>query len=236
MVRQSKSSATTTAKSAVAAPVLAPVLETATPVVAEKKAKKPKKVSEPVVVAAETVSAPVENVVLESTSDVVTDVAVESSLQSKMNEFNARLQQVLGLVSSLKAEFKTIERGASKELKAAQKASAKKTKRSGNRAPSGFVKPTKISEELALFLGKPIGTEIARTSVSKEINQYIRTNSLQDVANGRKINPDSKLTTLLKLNEGDELTYFNLQRYMKHHFIKAVVAETTETVSATATA
>lgn len=229
MVRQTKQSAL--------APV--PVIEASASVSAsappsEKKTKKSSnKTVEPVVV-----SAPVENVVIETVvvepvaSDAVSDV-VESSVGTKMTEFNAHLQQILGLVSALKSEFKTLERMTSKELKTAQKLSSKKTKRSGNRAPSGFVKPTKISDELALFLGKPVGTEIARTSVSKEINQYIRANSLQDVANGRKINPDHKLSTLLKMNIGDELTYFNLQRYMKHHFIKAVVAETNVSVSAT---
>ena len=65
---------------------------------------------------------------------------------------------------------------------------------------------------------------MARTEVSREINAYIHANGLQDKANGRKINPDSRLTTLLKLNGTDELTYFNLQRYMKHHFVKAEVA------------
>jgi hypothetical protein len=31
---------------------------------------------------------------------------------------------------------------------------------------------------------------------------------------------------LLKLNKEDELTYFNLQRFMKHHFIKGEMAAT----------
>jgi hypothetical protein len=88
------------------------------------------------------------------------------------------------------------------------------------RGPSGFVKPTLISNELAEFLGKAIGTEMARTEVSKEINSYIQAYSLQDRQNGRRINPDEKLRKLLRLSEGDELTYFNLQKYMKHHFIK----------------
>ena len=61
---------------------------------------------------------------------------------------------------------------------------------------------------------------MARTAVSKEINQYIRANNLQDKDNGRKINPDAKLTQLLKLTSADELTYFNLQRFMKNHFMK----------------
>ena len=88
------------------------------------------------------------------------------------------------------------------------------------RIPSGFVKPTLISDELAMFLGKPVGTEMARTDVSRKINSYIKENGLQDTENGRKINPDEKLRKLLALSEEDELTYFNLQKYMKHHFIK----------------
>ena len=102
-----------------------------------------------------------------------------------------------------------------------QKLNAKRKRKAGNRAPSGFVKPTLISAELAKFLNKPNGTEMARTEVTREINGYIRTNSLQDKTNGRKINPDKSLATLLKIQNGEELTYFNLQRYMSPHFAKA---------------
>ena len=91
---------------------------------------------------------------------------------------------------------------------------------STDRRPSGFVIPTKISDELAKFLGKPVGTEMPRIDVSRLINSYIRVNKLQDPQNGRNINPDTKLRALLKLGENDELTYFNLQKYMKHHFIR----------------
>ena len=44
---------------------------------------------------------------------------------------------------------------------------------------------------------------------------------LKDKDNGRKINPDKYLAKLLNLKKGDELTYFNLQKYMKGHFAKA---------------
>jgi chromatin remodeling complex protein RSC6 len=106
-----------------------------------------------------------------------------------------------------------------KELKASQKLNQKK-KRKANRAPSGFVKPTKISNELATFLGKPLGHEMARTEVTREINKYIRSNNLQDSVNGRKINPNPALAQLLQIPVGEELTYFNLQRYMSRHFQK----------------
>jgi chromatin remodeling complex protein RSC6 len=78
-----------------------------------------------------------------------------------------------------------------------------------------------ISEELAAFLNKPYGTEMARTSVTKEINMYIKEKSLADKDNGRHIIPDQALSTLLNLSPTDELTYFNLQKYMRHHFAKA---------------
>jgi chromatin remodeling complex protein RSC6 len=91
------------------------------------------------------------------------------------------------------------------------------------RRPSGFLRPNRISNELAKFLGKPLGTEMLRTDVSRLINRYIQTNKLQDPQNGRIINPDSKLRSLLNLGKDDEVTYFNLQRYMKHHFLDSFV-------------
>ena len=178
---------------------------------------------------------PVENSVSLATSsevpvvDAVLDVPVEDIIDQVVNdqaiEFNAKLQQLSVIISSLKTEFKTLEKKWSRDLKAAQKLNSKRKRKAGNRAPSGFVKPTRISDELANFLDKPTGTEMARTEVTREINTYIRTNKLQDSSNGRKINPDSKLASLLKLQKTDELTYFNLQRYMSPHFAKAVKAE-----------
>jgi len=213
------------------APAPTPVVEkSASSVAPEAAAKKPKKVKAvaetapavaPVMVAAPVVSdAPLSNEVV----DVAAAPVDSSSAIVKINEFSAKLQQLTNLFSIVKNDFKTLEKVILRDLKNAQKSSQRKKKSTGNRQPSGFVKPTLITEELANFLGKKVGTEMARTEVSKEINQYIRTHNLQDKANGRKINADTKLSTLLKLNAGDELTYFNLQRYMKHHFIKADVA------------
>ena len=81
-----------------------------------------------------------------------------------------------------------------------------------------LLKPTLISDSLCQFLGKPSGTEMARTEVTKYLTQYIKQHSLQDQANKRIINCDSALKGLLNVNAGDEVTYFNLQRYMKPHF------------------
>ena len=145
----------------------------------------------------------------------------EVPLADQSVEFLTKLQQLGALISALKTEYRTLEKKWTRELKASQKQSVKRKRKAGNRAPSGFVKPTLISDELAKFLEKPTGSEMARTEVTRDINKYIRTNNLQDKENGRKINPDKKLTALLKLKATDELTYFNLQRYMSPHFAKA---------------
>jgi len=149
-------------------------------------------------------------------------VDVEASINAQSTEFVAKLNQLSTLISALKTEYRVMEKKWSRELKVAQKANTKRKRKSVNRAPSGFVKPTRISDELAKFLEKPTGSEMARTDVTREINKYIRLHELQDKENGRKINPDSKLSTLLKLKKTDELTYFNLQRYMSPHFQKGV--------------
>ena len=168
------------------------------------------------------VKAPVEPVVAAvAAAPAVEQADVEAAIASQSVEFLAKLQQLGALISSLKTEYRTLEKKWTRELKSAQKLSSKRKRKAGNRAPSGFVKPTRISDELAKFLEKPSGSEMARTEVTRDINKYIRSNNLQDKENGRKINPDTKLAALLKLKKTDELTYFNLQRYMSPHFAKA---------------
>jgi uncharacterized membrane protein len=187
-------------------------------VVVEKKVKasKSNKVEAPVV----EVPPPVvgsDNIVM----SVDAPVDGEPVLGEMSTEFVAKLQTLSGMIAALKVEYRALEKKWLREVKAAQKISTKRKRKAGNRAPSGFVKPTKISDELATFLGKDKGSEMARTEVTREINKYIRSNSLQDKENGRKINADSKLASLLKLKKTDELTYFNLQRHMSPHFAKA---------------
>ena len=190
-----------------------------------KKATK-KSAETPVVVAPvvleEVVAAPVE----------ATTAPSESTLVEQSTDFFAKLQQLSSVISSLKAEYRSLEKKWTKELKNSAKNSNKKRKRAANRAPSGFVKPTQISDELATFLEKPTGIEMARTEVTRDINSYIRTNNLQDKTNGRKINPDERLANLLKINSGEELTYFNLQKYMSRHFSKTAKPVVAATVSA----
>ena len=219
MPRQSKSTKTEVAETT-------PAVNTAS----VEKTAKPKKETKPKAPKTETVAAAptTETVVAAPATDAVeSDVA---DLTAQSTEFFAKMNQLSGLIAALKTEYRSLEKKWTREIKAAQKSQAKRKRKSGNRQPSGFVKPTKISDELAKFLEKPVGSEMARTDVTREINKYIRSHNLQDKENGRKINPDAKLQTLLKLKKTDELTYFNLQRYMSPHFFKAEKAAVATTV------
>ena len=145
------------------------------------------------------------------------DGSVSAALYSSVL---TKLQSAQAVLASIRSEVNELKRQHARELRAANKAN-KRRKTNANRAPSGFVKPTLISNELAAFLGKPEGSVLARTEVTREVNAYIRNQKLQDKDNGRKINPDAKLLKLLKLKKGEELTYFNLQKYMAAHFAKS---------------
>lgn len=153
-------------------------------------------------------TAPVENVV-ETTEVTLADNFAE--LLTQLTSFRSQ-------ITALTAQVRALRTRSEREIRAAQKAGRKR--RVTNRKPSGFVKPALISDELANFLGKPKGSEMARTEVTKEINNYILSNNLQDKNNGRIIRADTKLRKLLRLNKSDELTYFNLQKYMSPHFPK----------------
>jgi chromatin remodeling complex protein RSC6 len=164
---------------------------------------------------------PVEIAPLDAAATTTEEISCTSLIKDKFSVFSGLLQDLSSQLSSLRQELKLLERDTTRELRNQEKENAKRRRKTGNRKPSGFVKPTLISTELANFLGKPEGTEIARTDVTREINAYIKSNNLQDPTNGRKIIPDAKLKTLLKLKKGDELSYFNLQKYMSSHFAKA---------------
>ena len=214
---KSVSSSATPAAAAVAAPVAAAA---AAPVKPAKAPSTPKsKVAESVPVVAAAAPAVVDG------SDVAAPVAeVDGSVSAALYaSVLTKLQGTQALITSIRSEVNELKRQHARELRAANKAN-KRRKTNANRAPSGFVKPTLISNELAAFLGKPEGSVLARTEVTREVNAYIRAQKLQDKDNGRKINPDAKLLKLLKLKKGDELTYFNLQKYMAGHFAKSTPA------------
>ena len=240
---KTSSTETTTPASTSSTPVpevSASTESSSTPVAAKApRTKKAKATTEPAATETPVVVAAPESVPQTSTTE---EVSASSSSDAEVPaldqsiDFVAKLQQVSLLISSLKVEYRMMERRWARELKAAQKQSSRRKRKASNRAPSGFVKPTLISDALADFLGRERGTQMARTAVTHDINTYIREHNLQNSSNGRIINPDQKLSTLLNLTGSEELTYFNLQRFMSPHFAKSVKAVAAAAAAASATA
>ena len=180
---------------------------------------------EPVVVAPEpVVAAPVESSSTNTTATQQTPVvSLQQSIEEQFASLSTKLSELRSLESTIMSDLRTLQKTTTKYLKSLNKKSSKSSGDKKPRAPSGFAKPTRISEELCTFLNIDKDTEMARTEVTKHLTQYIKANKLQDKTNMRRILPDKKLQKLLKVTPEDEVTYFNLQKYMKVHFPKKEV-------------
>jgi chromatin remodeling complex protein RSC6 len=135
-------------------------------------------------------------------------------LEAKLALLTAALKDVMAQVKIVKKDNDRLRRISERVER--KRANARTT-------PNGFAKPTKISDELCSFLGVPSGTEKARTDVTREIHKFVKENNLSDEKNKRIIlaHKNPTLKKLLNCTEKDEISYFNLQRYLKHHFIKS---------------
>ena len=121
-------------------------------------------------------------------------------------------------ISTLQYHIKCLEKDMKKELRIKRKTNSQ-TKIKVLRKPSGFAKPTNVSNELCNFMGRTTGTQIARTEVTQYLINYIKEQSLQFQDNKRIILPDDKLKQLLGVDDKKEVTYFNLQGLMNKHFV-----------------
>lgn len=155
---------------------------------------------------------------------IVTPVEMEESdeMDSVLISIAERIATVQGLMKEIGLLVKVHQKGYTKIMRATKKAEKKRAM--AKKSPSGFAKPSLLSDELCAFLGVPAGTCMARTQVTKQITSYVKSKDLLGVPNKRVINPDQTLKVLLRVPDGEQVTFFNLQKYMKHLFVKPVVA------------
>jgi chromatin remodeling complex protein RSC6 len=88
------------------------------------------------------------------------------------------------------------------------------------RANNAFLKLRPISDELSTFMGLPPKSQRSQTDVTKFISNYVKTHNCFDPNFKRRIIPDAKLAKLLRVKDSQEVTYLNLQSFLKVHFIK----------------
>lgn len=151
---------------------------------------------------------------------VVTTVTDDKEAQLTNEDPMKNLQEKIGAVNALFKEIQTGLKSVSRDYEKLKKVVEKiqKKRENARKSPSGFAKPNKISNELCDFIGVPHGTEKSRTDITRAINSYVKEHNLNNPANRRVIIPDAKLKAILNLKEGEEVTFFILQRLISHHF------------------
>jgi chromatin remodeling complex protein RSC6 len=86
--------------------------------------------------------------------------------------------------------------------------------------PKGFRRQCKISDTLCGFMGLPPGSTSSRVEVNHTINEYIRAHKLINKEHAQCILPDEKLASILSEDaKGNKITYFSIQKYIKHHYL-----------------
>jgi len=169
---------------------------------------------------------------MSNTQDTKTPTSVDKTA-APANEMGDKFGGILNTLGSFRAQItmlqnqvRSLEKVVNKSMKAMAR-EAKKNKSKGNRKPSGFAVPTNISKDLCDFMGKPGGSQVARTEVTQYIIQYIKQKDLQWEENRKIIKPDKRLKKLLGVEDNEEVTYFNLQKFMNKHFVKKAAASHT---------
>ena len=158
-------------------------------------------------------------------NDKTDNVTSGEELFLQFDQLHTQLNLLKSQMIGIQQNIRQLEKCVKKQMKNIKKESIKnKSKNKGNRKPSGFAKPSKVTKELCEFMNKEEGSEIARTEVTRALVSYIKQNKLENTVNSKIISPDDKLKILLGLDDSQELTYFNIQKYMNKHFVKNIEA------------
>ena len=164
--------------------------------------------------------------------------AVAAAAPSQSSD--ALLSSLTEQLKALSSEFTSRVRDAVKATQEAAKAAKKEARDSkkkrkvdpatltpeqrvaweARRANNAFLKQKPISPELAAFMSLSAGSKRSQTEVTKFISDYVKSHNCFDPSFKRRILPNAALAKLLRVDDKTEVTYLNLQRYLKVHFLK----------------
>ena len=177
-----------------------------------------------------------EVVVPTTSAPVVPAVIVPATVQSS----EALLATLTEQLKALSTEFTTKVREAVKSVQEASKAAKKEQRESkkkrkinpadmtpeqkkaweARRANNAFLKEKPLTPELCAFMGIAAGSKRSQTQVTKFISDYVKSHSCYDPTFKRRILPNAALAKLLRVDDKTEVTYLNLQKFLKVHFVK----------------
>jgi chromatin remodeling complex protein RSC6 len=155
--------------------------------------------------------------------DTVTKVDQTDSLKNVLVTLTEQATVIKSLINSVRNVIKESDKQSKELEKLRNKKSRVKAVRSADAAQSGITKPVAITDELAVFLGVAPGTLVPRNEVTKGVSTYVKQNDISDPANKQRFvlddRPAAKTLRALLGNPAEDVTYFNLQKYLKHHYV-----------------
>jgi chromatin remodeling complex protein RSC6 len=172
---------------------------------------------------------------------VAAGAATAPTVTAPAQTSDALLSNLTEQLKALSTEFTTRVRDAVKATQEAAKAAKKEARDSkkkrkvdpatlnpeqraaweARRANNAFLKEKPLSPELCQFMGLKAGEKRSQTDVTKFISEYVKSHSCFDPTFRRRIIPNAALAKLLRVDDKTEVTYLNLQKFLKVHFIKA---------------
>jgi len=152
--------------------------------------------------------------------------ALQETLKTLSSELTGRVRAA---VHDAQEAVKAIKRDArdSKKRRKVDPATLSPEERAtweARRLNNAFLKVRPLTDELCAFMGLPAKSQKSQTDVTKFISGYVKSHSCFDPNFKRRILPDTKLGKLLRVKDGQEVTYLNLQSFLKVHFIKPTTA------------
>jgi upstream activation factor subunit UAF30 len=157
-----------------------------------------------------------------------TEATAETAVVSPHDTLETLANDMIKMAKSLLETARQAKKEHAKVVKKAEQGGKKRRAKSDGESThsnSVFLQPSKISPALAKFCGVSSDTMLSRTESTRKIAAYIKEHDLQNPENRREIRADATLTALFALTSEDKLNYFNLQRYIKPHFIKEIKPE-----------
>ena len=155
----------------------------------------------------------------------ITETVVEQvdNLKRVLATLTDQATVIKSLINTVRNVIKESDKQSKELEKLRNKRSRVKAERSADALPSGITKPVAISDELAVFLGVAPGTLVPRNEVTKGVSSFVKKNDISDPANKQRFvlddRPAAKTLRALLGNPSEDVTYFNLQKYLKHHYI-----------------
>ena len=213
-----------TTKKTEAAPVAAVV---ATPAVAAKKAPKAKadtpakaEIVVPTTAAPSVVAAPV----VSQSSDALLSKLTET-LKSLSTEFSSKVREAVKATQEAAKQAKKEHRDSKRKVKKNPETMTPEERKvwEARRANNAFLVQRPLTDELCAFMGLKAGDKRSQTEVTKFISEYVKSHNCYDPTFKRRILPNAALMKLLRVDDKTEVTYLNLQKFLKVHFKKAIV-------------